>query len=71
MSEATISEPIQNNQNEQDDAAHGYRVIKRIPTREEIEQRAYNLFLERGAGDGRDQQDWFQAKGELVRLWWE
>ena len=36
------------------------------PTREEIELRAYDLYLERGGGDGQDVQDWLQAERELL-----
>ena len=69
MSQATISKPIEMDQHEEDHAAPDSlfekHVIKRIPTQEEIEQRAYKLFLARGAGDGRDLQDWIQAEREL------
>lgn len=34
--------------------------------RERIAQRAYELYLERGAIDGRDMDDWFTAERELV-----
>jgi hypothetical protein len=64
-----ISQPIEMNQNEEDHAAPDSpfqkHVIKRVPTREEIEQRAYKLFLARGAGDGHDLEDWIQAEREL------
>ena len=69
MSQATISKPIEMDQHEEDydapDSPFEKHVIKRIPTQEEIEQRAYKLFLARGAGDGRDLQDWIQAEREL------
>ena len=35
------------------------------PAREEIERRAYELFLARGEVRGYDQDDWFQAEREL------
>jgi hypothetical protein len=35
------------------------------PTREEIEARAYELYVERGYADGHDQEDWLQAEQEL------
>ena len=57
MSKVTISKPIEMDQYEE--------VIKRVPAREEIEQRAYTLFLARGAGDGHDREDWIQAEREL------
>jgi HSP20 family molecular chaperone IbpA len=31
-----------------------------------IRERAYEIFLQRGGTDGHDQDDWFQAKEELV-----
>lgn len=36
------------------------------PTREEIERRAYALYLLRGCQDGLDVQDWLQAETELL-----
>jgi hypothetical protein len=36
------------------------------PTREQIEIRAYQLYLQRGRGDGLDVQDWLQAESELI-----
>lgn len=33
----------------------------------EIEQRAYSLFEWRGAGEGRDWEDWFKAEQELLK----
>jgi hypothetical protein len=35
------------------------------PTEEEIQQRAYELFLERGGEHGRDVDDWLRAEREL------
>jgi hypothetical protein len=35
------------------------------PAREEIERRAYELFLARGEVPGFDQDDWLQAEREL------
>jgi len=32
---------------------------------QEIERRAYELYLQRGGGDGRAEEDWFQAEREL------
>ena len=37
----------------------------RRPTSEEIEKRAYELFLMRGAHHGADVEDWLQAEREL------
>jgi len=35
------------------------------PTREEIELRAYQIYVERGGADGHDVDDWLQAEREL------
>lgn len=35
------------------------------PTREEIELRAHQIYLERGGEAGRDVEDWLQAELEL------
>ena len=36
------------------------------PTREEIELRAYQIYIERGGAHGRDVEDWLQSEGELL-----
>ena len=38
------------------------------PTHEEIEVRAYEIFLERGAEHGHDFDDWLQAQQELFQV---
>jgi hypothetical protein len=38
-----------------------------VPTHEAIATRAYELFLQRGAGHGRDFDDWVAAERELQR----
>ena len=35
------------------------------PNLEEIERRAYELYLERGGQDGRDLEDWLEAERQL------
>ncbi len=35
-------------------------------SREEVEQRAYQRFLDRGGLDGRDIDDWLEAERELL-----
>ncbi len=35
------------------------------PSEEQIRQRAYQRYLERGAGDGRHFEDWLEAEKEL------
>ena len=37
------------------------------PSYEEIASRAYQLYLQRGAGDGYDTDDWLRAEQELTR----
>ena len=36
------------------------------PDRQAIEVRAYELYLERGGGDGDDVNDWLRAEQELI-----
>jgi hypothetical protein len=35
------------------------------PTREEIERRAYEIYLERGGVEGYEREDWLKAEQEL------
>jgi hypothetical protein len=37
------------------------------PTAQEIEKRAYELYLERGCADGHDVEDWLAAEVELSK----
>ena len=37
----------------------------RVPSQDEIKQRAYQIFLERGATVGHADEDWLQAEREL------
>jgi hypothetical protein len=39
----------------------------RHPTHEEIEFRAYRMYLERGGEHGRDVEDWLLAERELLK----
>ena len=39
--------------------------IRTEPTYEQIAQRAYDLFLERGATHGHDVDDWLRAEREV------
>jgi hypothetical protein len=41
---------------------------RKVPTAEQIEQRAYELYLERGCEDGHDLADWLAAEKELIEL---
>ena len=36
------------------------------PTHDEIAQRAYDRYLERGASDGTDVDDWLEAERDLL-----
>lgn len=38
---------------------------KKSPTWEEIQVRAYEIYLERGGTDGSDIEDWFRAEREF------
>jgi hypothetical protein len=38
----------------------------KTPAKKRIEQRAYELYLERGGPHGKDLQDWLNAEGELT-----
>ncbi len=38
------------------------------PSEAQIEQRAYELYLERGREHGRDVEDWLEAERELTEL---
>ena len=37
------------------------------PSHDEIERRAYQIFLEHGGTDGHAERDWLQAENELRR----
>jgi hypothetical protein len=37
------------------------------PTREDIERRAYEIYLERGGTEGSEMEDWLRAEQELQR----
>jgi hypothetical protein len=41
--------------------------VQQKATREEIDKRAYQLFEERGWGDGRALEDWIDAERELAK----
>ena len=42
------------------------QIAERHPTREEIELRAYQIYVERGGAQGNDLEDWLQAELELI-----
>jgi hypothetical protein len=39
---------------------------KRIPSKEAIERRAYEIYIERGTVEGHDVEDWLAAEEELM-----
>lgn len=41
---------------------------RKVPTAEQIELRAYELYLERGCENGHDLADWLAAERELTEL---
>ena len=41
---------------------------KLLPTKEQIERRAYHLYIERGGENGHDLEDWFAAERELTEM---
>lgn len=67
MKGTTKTKKVERNKNQQtpNQASHSHDAISNVPTREEIEQRAYEIYLARGGADGNDQDDWLQAEGEL------
>ena len=44
---------------------------REIPTKEEIEQRAYEIYVERGNKDGKHIEDWIEAEKELYEQYFE
>jgi hypothetical protein len=56
---ASSSPTAQTGGSESDYAGSGY------PSYEETARRAYELYLQRGGGHGRDHEDWYQAEREL------
>jgi hypothetical protein len=56
-----MSSPI-----ERSSPGSGQQIAERYPTREEIELRAYQIYVERGGAQGNDLEDWLQAEFELI-----
>jgi hypothetical protein len=40
--------------------------VRKEPTRDDIERRAYEIYLVRGGADGHAFDDWLQAEKELI-----
>lgn len=49
-------------------AARKPQTAKTPPTREEIELRAYHIYLERGSAPGNELEDWIRAERELLEI---
>jgi hypothetical protein len=43
------------------------RTAKSGPKREEVQLRAYQIYLERGGAPGNEFEDWMQAERELIQ----
>ena len=56
-----MSNPI-----EKSSPGSGQQTAGRHPTHEEIELRAYQIYVERGGAQGNDLEDWLQAESELI-----
>jgi hypothetical protein len=39
---------------------------RKYPTRDQIEQRAYEIYLQEGGADGRAEEHWLRAESELL-----
>jgi hypothetical protein len=63
QNQSTANTP--NKSNPHPSHSHGESNVMRGPGREEVARRAYELYLARGAGHGRDVEDWLQAEREL------
>ena len=51
---------------ESSSAGGGPQTAEGHPTRQEIELRAYQIYLARGDAEGNDVEDWLQAERELL-----
>ena len=45
--------------------SNGALLTERLPAHEEIQHRAYEIYLSQGAADGRDLENWLQAERGL------
>jgi hypothetical protein len=48
-------------------AAPRKRATKQVPTIDQVQQRAYEIYLERGCAPGDPMADWIQAERELAQ----
>ena len=61
------AESIKNGRDQQNDRQDARRKVRTDPSPDQVAQRAYDLYRERGSEDGHDMDDWFQAEDELRR----
>jgi hypothetical protein len=54
------------NENESNRAQSGPQLGSDTIARERVAQRAYELYLERGRGEGQAMEDWLIAERELI-----
>ena len=57
---------VMNNPTEKSSLESQAQTVPGAPTHEEIELRAYQIYVERGGTHGQDVDDWLQAERELV-----
>jgi hypothetical protein len=64
--EVTMSRTAQSRMKEKSDEQTTTEALQlKEPSVDEIQARAYNVYLERGSIDGHDLEDWLQAEREL------
>ena len=73
--EIQTSEPLRRRRNDREGEHHRPNIprsnvvrLTLTPSHDEIAQRAYELYEERGRVHGRDWEDWLQAERELHQL---
>jgi hypothetical protein len=66
MKSGTMTSTVEDEKHVTIEAKQSYRQHAVAPTVEEIRQRAYEIYLERGGFDGADQDDWLQAERDLA-----
>jgi hypothetical protein len=47
---------------------NGHAALKRSPITQDIELRAYHIYIDRGATDGSDLDDWLQAERQILEV---
>ncbi len=48
-------------------SAASKRVLDALPPEEQIRQRAYEIYIQRGAESGSELDDWLQAEREILK----